>query len=89
MELLYWSEGFVTRPETELISQVLVVQINSTKFRSMCFRSMCLEKKLEDMFLITIANQRTSLRLNSPVKVNRPDFALFVEEVDSYLKAGS
>ena len=30
--LLYWFESFVTRPETELISQFLVVQISSTKF---------------------------------------------------------
>ena len=37
IELLYWSENFVTRPETELISQFLVIQISSTKFQSMCF----------------------------------------------------
>ena len=30
--LLYWFESFVTRPETELISQLLVVKISSTKF---------------------------------------------------------
>ena len=38
--LLYWFESFVTRPETELISQFIVVQISSTKFPSMCFNSM-------------------------------------------------
>ena len=30
--LLYWFESFVTRPEMELISQLLLVQISSTKF---------------------------------------------------------
>ena len=29
--LLYWFESFGTRPETDLISQFLVVQISSTK----------------------------------------------------------
>ena len=37
IKLLYWSESFVTRPETELISQFLLVQISSTKFQSICF----------------------------------------------------
>ena len=38
--ILYWFESFIIRPETEFISQFLVVQISPAKFQSMCFNSL-------------------------------------------------
>ena len=46
MELLYWSESFVTRPETELNSQFLIFQIISTKFQC------ALQRKFENDFAV-------------------------------------